>query len=74
MKSPFPGMHPWLEAHWGDVHTRLVVEASNQIQRQLPAGLKVSVDDLDYTEDPAPALRGKDIEAVAQLLQNRHER
>lgn len=26
MKSPFPGMDPYLEQHWGDVHTSLMVE------------------------------------------------
>jgi Protein of unknown function (DUF4058) len=45
MKSPFPGMDPWLEAHWGDVHTRLIVDASNQVQRQLPEGLKARVEE-----------------------------
>ena len=45
MKSPFPGMDPWLEARWGDVHTRLSVEASNQVQRQLPEGLKARVEE-----------------------------
>ena len=32
MPSPFPGMDPFLEAHWGDVHARLIVNACNQIQ------------------------------------------
>lgn len=25
MKSPFPGMHPYLEMRWRDVHSRLMV-------------------------------------------------
>jgi hypothetical protein len=84
MKSPFPGMDPWLEAHWGDVHARLIVEASNQLQRQdVILDLQTMIDrayedggydDLDYTADPVPPLRGKDTEAVAQLLRERHER
>ena len=27
MKSPFPGMDPYLEVRWGDLHTRLIVYA-----------------------------------------------
>jgi hypothetical protein len=25
MPNPFPGMDPYLEAHWSDVHARLVI-------------------------------------------------
>ena len=39
-KNPFPGMNPWLEAHWGDVHTSLTTYACDQLQPQLPAGLR----------------------------------
>jgi hypothetical protein len=36
MKNPFPGMNPYLEAHWWDVHTSLVPYMRNQLQRNLP--------------------------------------
>ncbi len=39
MPSPFPGMDPFLEAHWGDVHTRLATYISMELRPQLPAGL-----------------------------------
>jgi len=45
MKSPFPGMDPYLEAHWGDVHTRLMVYASNQLNAQLPDDLQARVEE-----------------------------
>jgi hypothetical protein len=51
MKNPFPGMNPYLEAHWRDVHTSLVTYLRNQLQRRLPAGLvaraeeRVAIDD-----------------------------
>ena len=32
MPSPFPGMDPYLEAHWGDVHTRLIVYGSDYLR------------------------------------------
>ena len=44
MPSPFPGMDPFLEAHWSDVHARFIVYASNQLQRQLPSGLVAGVE------------------------------
>lgn len=39
MPSPFPGMDPYLEAHWGDVHTSLVTYARDQLQAKLPDDL-----------------------------------
>jgi Protein of unknown function (DUF4058) len=56
MSSPFPGMDPWLEADWGDVHTSLVTYARNALQPQLPEGLKARVEEYVAveTEDDAP--------------------
>lgn len=51
--SPFPGMDPWLEQHWGDVHQALVTYARDELQEQLPDGLlarmqeRVMVESLD---------------------------
>jgi len=44
-ENPFPGMNPWLEEHWGDVHTRLTTYASDQLQPQLPTGLRARVEE-----------------------------
>jgi len=52
MKSPFPGMDPWLEAHWGDVHTRLIVYSGDQLRPQLPGDLKVRVEEGITVQDP----------------------
>jgi hypothetical protein len=38
-KSPFPGMDPYLELHWRDVHHRFVTYSCDQIQAQLPPDL-----------------------------------
>lgn len=45
MKSPFPGMDPYLERHWGDVHTSLVTYARDQLRTQLPRELRVRVEE-----------------------------
>ncbi len=39
-KNPFPGMNPYLERRWGDVHARLSSYAADQIQGQLPEALR----------------------------------
>jgi len=38
-------MDPYLEQHWGDVHTRLMVYISNQINAQLPDELQARVEE-----------------------------
>ena len=45
MSSPFPGMDPYLEAHWRDVHTRLMTYLCDQIQDQLPTNLVARVEE-----------------------------
>lgn len=44
-ENPFPGMNPWLEAHWGDVHTRLTTYACDHLQPLLPAGLRARIEE-----------------------------
>lgn len=45
MNSPFPGLDPWLEQHWGDVHARFMVYACDQIADQLPDDLQARIDE-----------------------------
>src|SRR5258708_236896 len=52
MKSPFPGMDPYLEAHWGDVHTSLITYARDLLRPQLPGDLKVRVEERISVQDP----------------------
>ena len=40
MRSPFPGMDPYLERYWDDVHNRLCTHVSGSLQPNLPKGLK----------------------------------
>ncbi|HEY8747007.1 MAG TPA: DUF4058 family protein [Tepidisphaeraceae bacterium] len=39
MASPFPGMDPYLESRWRDVHTALVAGARAALNEELPPGL-----------------------------------
>ncbi len=55
MKSPFPGVDPYLEQYWGDIHTRLMVYISDQIADQLPSDLQARVEEsvsVDLDESP----------------------
>ncbi|MFM9959640.1 MAG: DUF4058 family protein [Planctomycetaceae bacterium] len=77
MKSPFPGMDPYLEAHWRDVHTRMMTNISDQIQEQLPDDLvarveeSVSVDYEDRSRSIAPDVRVvEDFEDAAMGFQS----
>lgn len=45
MASPFPGMDPYLEQFWRDVHARLIIYACDQLQPRLPAGLRARVEE-----------------------------
>ena len=45
MPGPFPGMDPYLERHWGDVHTRLIVLSSMQLRPQLPGDLRARIEE-----------------------------
>jgi len=45
MKNPLPGMNPWLEEFWRDVHARLLVYAADRLNGELPGNLSASIDE-----------------------------
>lgn len=50
MPGPFPGMDPWLEQHWGDVHTSIVTYCRNRLQGALPRDLRARVEERVFRE------------------------
>ncbi|MBI3270883.1 MAG: DUF4058 family protein [Planctomycetes bacterium] len=50
MASPFPGMDPYLEAHWRSVHTSFIVYARDRIQERLPSDLRAEVEERVFVE------------------------
>lgn len=50
--NPLPGMNPWLEAWWGDVHTRLTTYSCDEIQAQLPPDLQARVEEYLSVHEP----------------------
>ncbi|MEX2174651.1 MAG: DUF4058 family protein [Pirellulaceae bacterium] len=56
MKSPFPGMDPFIEAQhlWGDFHDDLIIEIKRQVHRLLPPGYVARVSDRTFIEQDDP--------------------
>jgi hypothetical protein len=50
MTSPFPGMDPYLERHWRDVHQRLIMYLCDTIESALPDDLVVRTEERVYVE------------------------
>ena len=50
MGSPFPGMDPYLEQHWRDVHHRLTTYACDALQKDLPPDLKARLEERAFVE------------------------
>lgn len=53
MPSPFPGMDPYLEANWGDIHQRLVTYVCDALQPALPDGLRARMEERVVVDSPA---------------------
>ncbi len=52
MKSPFPGMDPYLEKHWRDIHARLITYGCDQLQPQLAGPLRARVEERVVVDAP----------------------
>ncbi len=52
MPSPFPGMDPYLDAHWRDVHASLIIYTRNALQGALPGALRARVEERVLLETP----------------------
>src|SRR5258706_14544047 len=48
IRSPFPGMDPWLELFWEDIHQRALTYAADVLQEQIPGGLRARLQERVY--------------------------
>jgi len=81
MASPFPGMDPYLESHWRDIHARLVIYACDALQGVLPSALRARVDQcyrngaydgtLNHAAEPDPPMFGADKEWADSWLREK---
>jgi hypothetical protein len=58
LDNPFPGMNPWLERFWGDLHTRLISYAADAIQEYLPGDLVARMQERVFVEYDGVLRRG----------------
>lgn len=45
MKSPFPGVDPYLQQSWGDIHTSITTYAADQLNHQMPGDLVARIEE-----------------------------
>jgi hypothetical protein len=51
IKSPFPGLDPYLQKHWGDVHHSFIQYSRDALQEHLPDGLLSRVEERVFVEE-----------------------
>ena len=71
MKSPFPGMDPYLELRWCGVHSSLVVYAGDALNRVLPPGLLARFGERLIVAPYGTELR--DLDAQVVVFERGHE-
>lgn len=58
IRNPFPGMDPFMELRWADIHATLIVYSRNQLNAQLPQDLSARIEEtLSVEEDSGVFLR-----------------
>src|SRR5215213_5184027 len=50
MRSPFPGMDPYLDQRWGDFHAAVVTYMRDALQPGLPSDLRARMEERVYVE------------------------
>ena len=53
MENPFPGMNPYLEEHWPDVHHRVITYACDQLAGRLPKDLRARIGEHVFVQSEA---------------------
>lgn len=66
MPSPYPGMDPDLDARWRDVHSRVVMSASDALRKNLPPDLYARVEERVFvqTGEELASVRYPDVRVV----------
>src|SRR5947209_7078903 len=66
MRSPFPGMDPWLEFYWRDVHASMIIYIRDHLQDQLPEPLvaRAEEDVSGDSDEKRPSLLRPEVEVA----------
>src|SRR5947208_12615655 len=68
LRSPFPGMDPYLERRWRDVHTVLVVETREALNGLLPPDLVARTEERVYIHPDVRVSELRPIEVESSAL------
>lgn len=73
MKSPFPGMNPYLEepSLWPDVHLTLIIAMRAVLNSSLPAGYAASADRYVWIHEPEATERTRAIRPDVDIVKER---
>ena len=76
IRSPFPGMDPWLEKSWRDVHASLIAYTRDALNQVLPGKLVARMEERVFieTEDTAEGIAYPDVRVVEEPLSATRER
>ena len=67
-RSPFPGMDPYLERYWDDVHHMLIAYARDQLQPSLPPDLRARAEQRVFVDSSCPADDAEEPESRGRFL------
>src|SRR5258707_10370470 len=67
MKSPFPGMDPYLERFWNDVHGKLITYIADDLNEALPPRYRAALQERVVIADLDQPLSGARYPDVAVL-------
>jgi hypothetical protein len=64
-ENPFPGMNPYLEESWDDVHTRLIAYIADALSELLPADLHARTEEREvFLENGRPFVYKPDVSVI----------
>jgi hypothetical protein len=71
METPFPGMDPYLEQHWGDVHHNLITFAEGMLNERLPHELRARAQERIVVQLPTDE---PETQGYLEIIESRSER
>jgi hypothetical protein len=75
MNSPFPGMDPYLEQHWGDVHHNLITFAQGFLNERLPRDLRARTEERILIQLPSEVpFQEPKTQGFLEIIETRPER
>jgi hypothetical protein len=63
-QNPFPGIDPWMQSRWSDIHTRLISYLCDQLAVTLPDDLVVVAEESIALEAPGQGLEGRKLDVA----------